>query len=283
MTKQADRYHRRAGQDRRARFATAEGAGDRRIRRVALDAARRFDWTGRAGWAAALDGATAAYVAYQPDLSVPRGAEDIAAFAAVAAERGVAHVVLLSGRGEDGAVAAEARLRAAPIEHTVLRASWFAQNFTEGAFVDGILAGELALPAGAVAEPFVSVDDVADVAVEALLDPAHRGRTFELTGPRLLTFAEAVGEIAAATGRDIRYRTVAMDDYIAEMRGAGLPGELLWLMQDLFTNTLDGRNASVRRDVENVLGRKPEDFADFARQAAREGAWGRAPALDERV
>nr|MBA3324212.1 hypothetical protein [Paracoccaceae bacterium] len=174
--------------------------------------------------------------------------------------------------------------RAAPLDHAASpkishSSSWFAENFTEGAFVDGILGGELALPAGAVAEPFVSADDIADVAVEALLDPAHRGRTYELTGPRLLTFAEAVAEIAAASRREIRYRTVSTADFLAELGRAGLPEDALWLMQDLFTNTLDGRNASVRPDVETVLGRKAEDFADFARRAAREGAWRPAQAL----
>ena len=131
-----------------------------------------FDWTERATWGPALAGASAAYVAYQPDLAVPHAADDIAAFADTAASVGVGHIVLLSGRGEDGAVASEARLRAAPVEHTVLRAAWFAENFSEGDFRAGILAGELALPAGSVREPFVSTDDIADAAVAALTDPA---------------------------------------------------------------------------------------------------------------
>ena len=167
-----------------------------------------FDWTERATWGPALAGASAAYVAYQPDLAVPHAADDIAAFADTAASVGVGHIVLLSGRGEDGAVASEARLRAAPVEHTVLRAAWFAENFSEGDFRAGILAGELALPAGTVREPFVSTDDIADAAVAALTDPHHRGRTYELTGPRLLSFADAVAEVAAATARPVGYRTV---------------------------------------------------------------------------
>jgi uncharacterized protein YbjT (DUF2867 family) len=249
-----------------------------RLRGVPAYAASRstdpgFDWTDRASWPGALAGATAAYVTYQPDLAVPRAADDIAAFAAIAADCGLEHVVLLSGRGEEGAVASEARLRRAPIDHTVLRASWFAQNFSEGAFLDGILAGELALPAGAVPEPFVSVDDVADVAVAALTDPAHRNRTWELTGPRLLTFAEAVAEIAEASGRDIRYLTVPAGPFLAGMRRAGLDEEAVWLLEDLFTRTLDGRNARVEPDIERILGRPAEDFADHARRVAAGGAW----------
>lgn len=233
-----------------------------------------FDWTDRASWVPALAGATAAYVAYQPDLAVARAADDIAAFADAAAAAGVGHVVLLSGRGEDGAVASEARLRAAPLGHTVLRAAWFAENFSEGAFRDGILAGALALPAGGVREPFVSADDIADAALAALTGPGHRGRTYELTGPRLLSFAEAVAEIAAATGRPAAYRRVAMPDFLGALGAAGLDEEMLWLMQDLFANTLDGRNASVSGDLARLLGRPARDFADVVAEAARAGAWG---------
>ena len=249
-------------------------------RAVSRGTSPRFDWTDRATWEPALAGATAAYVTYQPDLAVPQAADDVAAFAAAAAAAGVRHVVLLSGRGEDGAVASEARLRAAPLDHTVLRAAWFAENFSEGGFRDGILAGELALPAGAVREPFVSADDIADAAVAALTDPAHRNRTYDLTGPRLLSFAEAVAEVAAATGRPVAYRTVPVADFLDGLRAEGFDDGMLWLMQDLFASTLDGRNASVADDLPRLLGRPARDLAEVVAAAARAGAW-RVPAEAE--
>ena len=249
-------------------------------RAVSRGTSPRFDWTDRATWEPALAGATAAYVTYQPDLAVPQAADDVAAFAAAAAAAGVRHVVLLSGRGEDGAVASEARLRAAPLDHTVLRAAWFAENFSEGGFRDGILAGELALPAGAVREPFVSADDIADAAVAALTDPAHRNRTYELTGPRLLSFAEAVAEVAAVTGRPVAYRTVPVADFLDGLRAEGFDDGMLWLMQDLFASTLDGRNASVADDLPRLLGRPARDLAEVVAAAARAGAW-RVPAEAE--
>jgi uncharacterized protein YbjT (DUF2867 family) len=237
-----------------------------------------FDWTERASWGPALAGAAAAYVAYQPDLAVPRAGDDIAAFAEAAAAAGVGHVVLLSGRGEDNAVASEARLRAGPVAHTILRAAWFAENFSEGAFRDGIVAGALALPAGPVREPFVSVEDIADAAVLALTDPRHRGRTYDLTGPRLLSFADAVAEVAAAIDRPLAYETVPLEGFIAELRTAGVDDETLWLMGDLFANTLDGRNASVSFDLFRLLGRRPRDFATVVAEAAASGAWATAKA-----
>ena len=142
---------------------------------------------------------------------MPRAADDIGALARIAAEVGVEHIVLLSARGEKGAMRSEERLRRAPLDHTILRASWFAQNFSEGAFLDGIIAGDLALPAGDVREPFVSVDDIADAAVEALCDPAHIGRTYEITGPRLAPLRRlcAAGRTGGCLG--LRNRLVPVD------------------------------------------------------------------------
>ena len=76
---------------------------------------------------------------------------------------------------------------------------------------EGILAGELALPAGDTVEPFVDADDIADVAVAALTQPGFRDKLFELTGPRAVTFAQCVGEIAGALGRPVKYTHVPVD------------------------------------------------------------------------
>lgn len=163
----------------------------------------RFDWLDRSTWPRALHGATAAYVADHPDLAAPRAADDIGTLANIAAEVGIEHIVLLSGRGADGAPRSEERLRRAPLDHTILRVPRFAENFGEGAILDGIIAGDLALPAGDFREHFISADEIADAAVEALCDPVHIGRTYELGGPRSLRFADAAAGIAAARRADV--------------------------------------------------------------------------------
>jgi uncharacterized protein YbjT (DUF2867 family) len=156
---------------------------------------------------------------------------------------------------------------------TIVRCSWFAQNFSEGYLRDPILAGEMALPAGDVPEPFVDADDIADVAVAALTEDGHSGQVYELTGPRALTFAEAVGEIARATGRDVRYAQLPMEEYAAAMRSYDVPEDVIALLGYLFTEVLDGRNCAVTDGVQRALGRPARDFADFARDAAAAGAW----------
>lgn len=231
-----------------------------------------FDWTRPEGWAAALDGVSKAYVTYQPDLAVAGASEAIAALGWIAREKGLERIVLLSGRGEPGAQRAEAALQASGTPWTVVRASWFNQNFSEGYLLDSVLAGEIALPAGAVSEPFIDADDIADVVVAALTEERHANRLYEVTGPRSLTFDEAVNEIAAGLGRPVRYTQIAPEDFVVTMR-AYAPEDIVTLLNELFTVVLDGRNSQVMHGVEAALGRPPRDFAEYVRRTAAAGTW----------
>jgi uncharacterized protein YbjT (DUF2867 family) len=233
----------------------------------------RFDWNDQATWSPALDGAAAAYVTYSPDLAVPEAPPHIEAFTALAAERGTRRLVLLSGRGEEEAQRCERIVLDTNPAWTVVRASWFNQNFSEGFFVDPLRGGVLALPAGAVGEPFVDTQDIAEVAVAALTETGHEGQIYEVTGPRLVTFAEAVDEIARATGRELRYEQIPVDDYVRGMLEHGVPEQVVSLTRYLFETVLDGRNASTTDGVQRALGRAPRDFGDYARETAATGVW----------
>jgi uncharacterized protein YbjT (DUF2867 family) len=232
-----------------------------------------FEWKDRATWAPAVHGASAAYVAYSPDLAMPGAPEAIADFARVALDGGTRRLVLISGRGEAEAQRAEQELQASGADWTIVRCSWFSQNFSEDFLRDAVQAGELALPVGDVPEPFVDADDIADVAVAALSDDRHIGRLYELTGPRLLTFEDALGEIGAATGRDIRLTRVSEAAFTRELAGQGMPADVISLLRYIFEEVLDGRNASVADGVQRALGRPARDFRDFALGAAAAGAW----------
>jgi uncharacterized protein YbjT (DUF2867 family) len=235
-----------------------------------------FDWEDATTWQAALEGASAADVSYFPDLAAPGAPEAVGALAAVALEAGVERLVLLSGRGEEEAQRSEAVLRRSGAAWTVVRSSWFDQNFSESYFREPLLAGELALPAGGVGEPFVDADDIADVAVAALTEDGHAGETYEVTGPRLLTFAQAVDEIARASGRELAYVPIGIDDFAAALAQDGVPNDVVALLRYLFAEVLDGRNAHVTDGIQRALGRPPRDFADYARDAAARGVWNRA-------
>lgn len=232
-----------------------------------------FDWNDQNSWAPALRDVTSAYVAFAPDLAVPGAVDTVGSFAETAVAQGVRRLVLLSGRGEAEAQQCEIAVQKSGAEWTVLRASWFAQNFSEDYLLEPILAGEVVLPAGDVAEPFVDAEDIADVAVAALTEDRHAGEVYELTGPRALTFAAAVHEIAQATGREIRYAQVSPQEYAAGLTEHGVPSEHVWLLNYLFTTVLDGRNAHTADGVERALERTPRDFGNFVRETAGSGIW----------
>jgi uncharacterized protein YbjT (DUF2867 family) len=232
-----------------------------------------FDWEDPRTWGPALRGAGAVYLTYQPDLAAPGAAEAIRRFAELAVASGVRRIVLLSGRGEDQVLPSERAVQESGARFTILRAAFFAQNFGEGLFLDDVRRGALAFPAGGVAEPFVDAEDVADVAVAALTEDGHAGTTYELTGPRLLTFAEAVAEISRATGQEIRYVPVSKQAY-ADALAPHLPAHEVAFLADLFEHLLDGHNAHLADGVERALGRRPRDFRDYAWKAAASGAWG---------
>jgi uncharacterized protein YbjT (DUF2867 family) len=219
-------------------------------------------------------GVSAAYVVYYPDLGFPGADEVVGAFARAAVDAGVRRLVLLSGRGEEAAVAGEQAMRTAAPDLTVLRSSWFMQNFSEHFLLQPVLDGVIALPAGDIAEPFLDVDDIADVAVAALTDDAHRGNVYELTGPRLMTFHDVAAELSGATGRDITYVPVTPDEYAAAALSHGVPPEEIAPLVEVFTRVLDGRNAHTTDTVERILGSPARDFGDYARATAATGVWG---------
>jgi uncharacterized protein YbjT (DUF2867 family) len=234
-----------------------------------------FDWDDTATWPAALDGVAAAYVSYFPDLAFPGAVDKVAALAAMAKSAGVERLVLLSGRGERHARLAEEAVVADGPATTRVRAAWFAQNFSEGVLREAVMGGVLAMPGGAVREPIVDADDIADVAVAALTEDGHAGRLYEVTGPRLLTFAEMAETLADASGRPVRYMPIGFEDFHAAMtRESG--AFVAEVLTQIARETLDGRNASLGDGVQLALGRMPRDFADFAHDAAAAGAFAEA-------
>jgi uncharacterized protein YbjT (DUF2867 family) len=243
------------------------------VREGSRSANPRFDWEDRSTWAAALDGASSAYVSYQPDLAVPGALETVTAFFAQAVASGVKRLVLLSGRGENEAEDAEAALQVSGADWTILRCSWFCQNFSESFLVEPVLAGEVALPVSHVVEPFVDVEDVADVAVAALTQPGHSGQLYELTGPRPISFAQAVASIAQATARDIRFVSVSPQDFRAALLNAQVPAPEVDLVLYLFATVLDGRNERATDGVQRALGRPPRDFSKYVERTAASGVW----------
>lgn len=248
------------------------------VRRGTRRGEHRFDWDDLDSWAPALEGIDQVYLTYSPDLAFPGADTAIEAFTRLASDAGVQRIVLLSGRNEPAAERCERIVQRSGIAWTVIRASFFAQNFSEGIFVEPLQGGALPFPGGQVKEPFVDIDDIADIAVAALTSSDHDSELYEITGPKLLTFGEAVATIGEATGRELRYLPVSLDEYRGMMADAGLPLAVVDEYIKLFAMITDGRNASVTDGVMRALGRPARSFDDFVRAAAETGAWREAAA-----
>lgn len=240
-----------------------------------------FYWELPETWAPVLRGCTAAYVAYTPDFSHPGAVETLDAFAEQARRCRLERLVLLSGRGDDDARRAEDAVRAAGVPTAVLRSSLFAQNFSEHFLHETVGAGVIALPAASVAEPFLDIEDLADIAAWLLTAAPPSEETLELTGPRLLTFAEAAVELSAVLGRPVIYQPVTADEFVEGAVDAGAAREEAEVLGAVFEQIFDGRNAHTTDTVERVLGRPAGDFAAYVRRAAASGAWSRDETLQE--
>lgn len=236
-----------------------------------------FDWENPETWAGAIDGMDAVYITFQPDLAVPGARRAIEGFTSQAVKGGIQKMVLLSGRGEKEAELCEQVVMNAGADWTIIRASWFNQNFSESFFLDSILAGHVALPRGEALVPYVDADDIADVVVEALLDDKHIGQTYELTGPRQLTFKQVTEEISNVINGGIQFSSITMEEYAKMLRENQVPEDYIWLINYLFTEVLVEKNSSVSNDIQKVLGRKAKDFAEYARETASTGIWSPDP------
>ena len=232
-----------------------------------------FNWHKPETWPDVLKGTKSAYVTYQPDLAVPQAESAIKNFIQLAKDYGLEHIVLLSGRGEEGAQRAENVLINSGLQWNIVRCGWFSQNFSESFMIDGILSGELILPADDTLEPFVDADDIAEVTVATLLKPVLRNRVFELTGPEALTFAQCVETISQALHRPIQFTSIPVDDYIDALNAQGVDEDYQWLLRELFTNVFDGRNSQVMQGVEEALGRPATDFQTYVAKTMASGAW----------
>ncbi|MFF8670024.1 NAD(P)H-binding protein [Streptomyces sp. NPDC015242] len=250
------------------------------VRAASRNGEHAFDWTDRGTWDAALDGVRAVYIV-QLD-----GTKLVRPFVERAVRHGVRRIVLASGRGIDdphyakdsggvleGLVDSEAAVRESGLEWTITRPGWFAQNFSEGFFADAVRAGELRLPAGDGAASFVDAEDIAAVVTAALTDARHAGEIYELSGPRAVTVAEAAATISRATGRDIRYVPLSVEEYVAELVEQGLPLAEARAFADVVEPLREGRDAYVSDGVQRALGRPPRTFARFAEATAAAGGW----------
>lgn len=238
------------------------------------NASPSFDWDDKDTWVNALNGIERMYVTYYPDLAVPGAKEAIQSLTYLAKELGVKKMVLLSGKGETEAEACENIVMNSGIDYTIVRASWFNQNWSESFFLEPILTGEVALPMSNVLIPFVDANDIAEVAATVLIDESYNGEIIEVTGPELITFKNIVNIISKTSNRSLNFYDITLEQYIDGMKQMQIPSDVVWLIEYLFTHVLTNpKNQLVVNDIERVLGRKAKPFIEYAKETAKTGIW----------
>ncbi len=238
------------------------------------NASPSFDWDNKDTWVNSLTGIEKMYVTYYPDLAVPGAKEAIQSLTYLAKELGVKKMVLLSGKGETEAEACEKIVMNSGMDYTIVRASWFNQNWSESFFLAPILSGEVALPMSDVLIPFVDANDIAEVAATVLLDDSYNGEVIEVTGPELITFKDIVDIISKTSERNLNFHDITLAQYIAGMKQMQIPNDVVWLIEYLFSHVLtNSKNQLVVTDIERVLGRKAKTFLAYAQETAKTGIW----------
>ncbi|GAA4966087.1 NmrA family NAD(P)-binding protein [Algibacter aquimarinus] len=238
-----------------------------------------FDWENTDTYDTALKDMDRAYIVYYPDLAVPGSRDAITTLTKKALDAGLEKVVLLSGKGETEAEACEEIVANSGLNYTLVRASWFNQNFSEGAFLEFILNGTVALPMPNAEIPFVDVNDIADVVSKVIVDDTYNGQTITVTGPQKRTFKEVVEIMAESIGKHIQFIPISIDEFKQGMKQAGLPDSYVWLFGYLFQEVLGNpNNQEVSDDVATVLGRPAIDFETFAKKTATTGIWNQSVA-----
>lgn len=244
------------------------------IRIGSRNASPQFDWSNSDTWIEAMEGMDKVYITFQPDLAVPGALEAIEELTKKAKQSNVKKLVLLSGKGEREAELCEQVVIHSGLDYTIVRASWFNQNFNESFFLEPILEGFVALPQADAKVPYVDTEDIADVVVKSLLNDEHNGKTYQLTGPRLLTFIDVINEISEAMDREIAFEPISLSAYKQAMIEQGIPEDFVWLIEYLFSEVLTNpNNSEITNDIEKVLGRKPIDFSEYIKKTKETGVW----------
>jgi uncharacterized protein YbjT (DUF2867 family) len=228
----------------------------------------RFEWADSGTHAGALDGVRAVYLVAPIGVADP--APQVAPFLDLARERGVRRVVLLSSSAvpEGAPVLGELHrmVRAGVAEPTVLRPSWFMQNFlgdhlhARSARADG----EIVTATGDGRVAFVDAGDIAAVAAHALADEEPHVGEYVLTGPEALSYADAAAVLAEVTGWPVRHRAVGVDELTERFVAAGYPSDFSAVLAALDAGIVHGAEDRTTSAVQEVTGRPPRSFRDVA-------------------
>ncbi|MCB1692068.1 MAG: ergot alkaloid biosynthesis protein [Pseudomonadales bacterium] len=227
----------------------------------------RFDWFDAGTWETALRGITSAYLVAPTGAPYPE--EVMVPFIERAIASGTSRFVLLSAslleRGDPGLGQVHAWLAESEVNWSVLRPSWFMDNFAEGRHLRDVREHSRIISAtGSARVGFISSEDIARAAVALLSDPAAQSGDYILTGPEPISYGDVARTMSELIGRDIEHTSVPVEKLILELKEAGLPVQYARMLAGLDTLIASGAEDRATPCVEQLTGREPESFAAFA-------------------
>ena len=196
---------------------------------------------------------------------------------AAAKKNGALHIVRLSATAAHDSpvsriggqqVETEAELKASGLPYTILRPHFFMQNI--------LMAAQTVASDGVVYMPFkdgkvgmIDVRDIAEVAVKALTEGGHEGKTYTLTGPMSISFHEVALYLSEALGREVRYVDVPPETARVAFLGVGLPEFVVDGYIELFEDFTKGVGDYGTEDFEQVMGHPARSYETFVRDFAQ--------------
>jgi uncharacterized protein YbjT (DUF2867 family) len=231
------------------------------------------DFANRASLDRALDGVDSVFLVCSP---IPQLVELESNVVDACRKRGVKHLVQNSALGAGvydksfprWHYAVEERVRASGIPATILRPESFMQNIVT--YFAGTIESDGAFYAAGGSAPigFVDMRDVAAVAAKVLTSDGHAGKTYTVTGPEALTYAQVAAKLSALLGREVKYVALTQEQLRQSMQGVGMPPWQVEALADLQAYYTDGPGAKVTGDVREVLGRGPNRFDEYLQDHA---------------
>ncbi|MFW5965662.1 MAG: SDR family oxidoreductase [Halodesulfurarchaeum sp.] len=223
-----------------------------------------FSYTRPETWGPSLEGVDAVFLVLPPGT----GVDVIREFVDATARVGVEHVVFLSILGAETVPILphrriERHLVGSIVDHTFLRAAYFAQNLSGIHRPEIVERDEIFVPAGDGTMGIIDARDVGQVAATALVEPAHRNRAYTLTGPASVSFHEVAREASAVLEREIRYGDPSVVRFARRMYARGVAHTLIAFMIGEYTVTRLGLASRTTADVEAVLDRDARSIREF--------------------
>lgn len=251
-------------------FAVRQGVRDTAKADSQIEAVH-FDYFDTATIAPALEGVSALVLMAPPlEAEAPALLEPVIA---AAKKAGLQQVVLISAYGVNHNEQAPMRIvehlvMDSEVPYTILRPNFFMENFSEGPQAGGIREQDaIFLPAGDGKTSFISVKDIATVAVAALKQ-SLTGVEIDLTGPEALSHSEVAKIISEASGRSVEYHPITEEQMTEGARSHDMPEPMIAYLEMLYRVVRAGHAAGIAAIPESLHGYKPRTFKTFAEQAA---------------